>query len=206
MIFGDNWRMVTRWNLQNQACLNIFYLRVIATSTGGASTGEIATALDGFFYNNSSLWNPSVATYQGSHFVCVAGIEVGQEFSALANVGEPGVQAPAAGIAAKQLCGLITKRHLMAIPGNRGRMYCGFLVADDVVGGTASVSLQATMQDVADWIANGDTVVGTGGTSTLEFGLVPEGSPSTFKPIKQCTVSPLLATQRRRGDYGRPNP
>jgi len=206
MIVGDTWRIAYRWHLENQDCISVHHIRAISTTGAGATNDEMAIALEDTLYQITDDWNPAAATWRELIFICTYGIEIGTVIFSSVHNGDPGAAAPADGQAAKQLTGLITKRHPQAIRGNRGRTYCGFLTEVEASGGVASVGLQAQIADLANLIASGTTIVGAGGSTSFRFGLVPASDNTIFRLITSCAVSTKLATQRRRGDFGRPNP
>lgn len=206
MVTGDTWRLQIGWAYEQQWALNVHYLRQLSITGAGATNQEIIQVLENDIYALTKTWNSAAHKFLFADMVCVYGVQVGQQAFSNLLAGTGGDMGGADGFAPKQVAGLITKRHSMAVRGNRGRTYCGFLTQTDTVGGVATVGLQAKMQNYADLLSLGTTIVGAGGTSSLRFGLWPRGNPSTFRLIDSCVVSPFLATQRRRSDFGRTNP
>jgi len=205
MDIGDVWEMTATWNLQNQDCTNVLHLVATANVTGGATNQEITDALDAFFFNESSTWNPDAALYRGSHLICRYGTDIGEVRFATANIGSPGVITSSSELMPKQCAALITKRHAKAVKGNRGRMYCGFLTESTVVNGRLSGVTIGLFSNMRDWIANGDTIIGVGGSTAIRFVIANNANLPAIKLIDSCVVSPDIATQRRRGDFGRQN-
>jgi len=125
---------------------------------------------------------------------------------------------PGAGLATgislpTQVCGIYTKHTEVAGPSGRGRTYVPF-PSDDALGAVAGSDIPTAAYQLKVFNLSGNfsgTVAYL--TATLiafqvQWGLYrepPTPAPPVFTPIISTVAHRLWATQKRRGDYGRPN-
>jgi hypothetical protein len=113
----------------------------------------------------------------------------------------------------KQTCGLISYVDGLSGRAHRGRMYVPFpSSADNVADGVPTVGYVVNLGALLTALLVPIIVVGAGGNTTIQPGLYHRakvGPPPVPQSITILsgppTPSTLWATQRRRGDYGRPN-
>jgi len=106
----------------------------------------------------------------------------------------------------RQVSGIITKKTGFASRALRGRMYVGFMGIDqDTTAGHPTIGYIAELQSMADNLFGPAlTIVGAAGSTTLKSVLWHRGS-RTFDYLTSGLARSRWATQKRRGDYGRPN-
>lgn len=106
----------------------------------------------------------------------------------------------------KQTSGLIAKRTSLGGRRNRGRAYVAFPAEDDSTGNAQpSPGYVAALGNLANQMAAVIVVADGPGSITLQPVVFSRTAPETATPITNCTPSDFWATQRRRGDFGRPN-
>lgn len=104
-----------------------------------------------------------------------------------------------------QVAGLITLRSQKPGPGGRGRVYVPFGSIQWVEGeGEMTAGAKLALDTVATAIGPSInwTAVASAWTLTLQQVIGPNNAPPV---VEVCEPTGLWATQRRRGEYGRPN-
>jgi hypothetical protein len=194
----------------SQVGINVMHWQVTSTVGVGVSQQLIAAALDtriAALYKN--LISSSV-TYRGVIIQKVWPLpRVVAEFSVASTSGG----STAATQAPTQVAGLVSFRTAKAGRAFRGRMYLPFLGSGSIdAGGNATAPYVTALQAFATALIPALTVTSAGNSNTMTpqiyhprgYGAPPVNLHSV-DTIVSATASPLLATIRRRGNYGRSN-
>jgi hypothetical protein len=131
------------------------------------------------------------------------------------NIGASGVGVVAGSHAPTQVSGLIKTFTAKAGRPFRGRLYIPWIATSNVtLSGDISNTGIADLTAIGNSIFALQLVVGATGTTTFQpviwhkkgYGKPVPIGVNTTDPITSSAASILLATQRKRGNYGRPNP
>lgn len=193
-------KVLTR--LGNQAGLNILHYRVRAMA--GTGPTEMAVA-ERFAVLISPVILPlltQTAAFQGINVKTVFQTPtVGATTADGAGFGTGGAS-PLPG----QVTGILTKQTLFAGRGNRGRVYVPFPSEEDnTAANLPSIGYQAALANYADNLNNVITIGTAPNTITVEPIVFRRLDPATSKVVENLRVNIAWATQRSRGNYGRPN-
>lgn len=182
---------------------NTLHYVVTSVTTGGATTSEIAVAMDTQF---SAALKGLLSTSAQYEQVLVSKIfplprVVQQASSVGAGVGTGG-----AGLLPGQLSLVVSKYTNLAGPSFRGRVFVPFpYTAACTATGTALAAYVTQCSTYAGRIAANVTVTGAGGNTVL--------TPCVWNRVdhvptilSSVVAQKIFGTQRRRGDYGRSNP
>lgn len=190
-----------------QLALNIVQYRVKSVAGGSLSLKQwidqlsidLAGSFSALIYNDAFWWGVSGFIYG----VSPISVEIYPTYEPL-----PGTAGTKP--LPRQTSGIITKGSDARGRANRGRMYIGFPASND--------SRPTLDQPTADYIvrlaslaglcgiANDLTVtVGAGSVTTRMVIQRPVAAPATGVECTRFVARSAWATQRRRGDYGRPN-
>ncbi len=188
----------------NQAAFNVTHWRVSAFTGGSALDVAFATAMEALLAPPYKAAMTTIAKFEGvrAQVVWPRPLPVAVISKALTGLGTAGANAMPA-----QVSGLITLRTNMAGPGGRGRLYIPFpdMSGNDGVTNAPDLAVYIPLLDnIGAAIATPLTVGVLGNTATLEPGLWNR-TTHVFTPLTNVTSVHLWATQRRRGDEGRPN-
>lgn len=105
----------------------------------------------------------------------------------------------------KQTAGVITLRTTLAGRSNRGRLYTPFPTeASNDADSTPTAAYLQTLQLLGLLLISSVVVTSGGNSATLDPGIWRRG-PKTFTIWSTFLERDKWGTQRRRGDYGRPN-
>jgi len=187
----------------NQVGINNVYWAVVAVTGAGATLQEIATYLDANIGITYLDWLPATASYLGTTVQNVTPPITAPAFG----VASAGAGTVAGGSAPKQLSGLIKFRNSLGGHANRGRIYVPFvplagLQNDGTLTGAQGVFLFAIAFSYQPTIVITPAV---GRSTTINIAVFHRGD-NTFSLITGNESSDLVATQRRRGDFGKTNP
>jgi len=165
---------------------------------------DFAATFDGLM---APLYKPiltSSATYRGvSGRIIFPVINKTIEFASIANVG-PGTSGAIS--APTQTCGLITKRTGILGPGGRGRNYLPFMSTNDIdTGGVPAPAYLANVAPLAAIYQTPIIVPGAGGGTATFTPYVWSYTANAGQAVLTCTAVSKFATQKRRGEFGRPN-
>lgn len=170
--------------------------------TLGATLQEMANALANTFNPDYAAFMPSVARFRG---VSVQDLStpVSVPYTNVAH-DTPGTNG--ATLAPTQTAGIIKKRTLSGGRKNQGRIYIGFPSQANIAasGGMNGAGL-ALLVNIRDTIDVSQTIVGAGGTTTLDLVVWHRGGPFDYTLVSTMEPEDAWATQRRRGQYGRLN-
>lgn len=186
-----------------QTAVTVRHFRVSAEIAGGATYLEIANAIKARY---DSLWPPIMpvnVTYRG------VGV---QRIKPLPRLVEVFSTAPTqAGTRTgdpcpSQTCGVITLRTALAGRKFRGRVYVPFPSEfDNNSIGRPTAAYVALLASIANELIASVTVVGALGTTTL-VPVIYHKSTTLTDDVVSHRVRDIWGTQRRRGDFGQPNP
>ncbi len=204
MAVNDIYRINIGTHWDQQAGINVTHWRVSTQVGADLTPAVIATDFSAFFAAPFKGLMHNTATYDGVKVqkIWPPPATVPAVVTADSGVGTTG----AAGLP-PQTCGLLSLRTALAGRANRGRMYLPFPSEQD--------NVDATGRPSAGYQAVGFTLGGqmitpriiTVGAQTMTF--VPgiyHRVTHNFDPFTSRIMRAVWATQRRRGDFGRPNP
>jgi hypothetical protein len=186
----------------SQAAFNTYHYQV----TG---VGVAVATLEDMIINFSALVAPKykVMLYNGATYDGIIG-QVISPLPLLARVlydADGGVGTAGAIGLPKQTSGLIRFQTNFAGPGFRGRAYIPFPSAtSNQADGVPTNAYNANGLVLADALKNFIAVSNGGRTATVQMGLFRRAG-SIFTPIVSDGAAANWATQKRRGDFGRPN-
>lgn len=201
---GDVYRVRLVCSIDNQASVNVSHWAVKQGGGGGGATDqEIADAMS---LQLGGLLRPcltSKATFLGATAQRIHPMPPLNAFISTAGQGAGMVGANAL---PKQVSGLISLRTNNAGRKYRGRMYVPFPGEEDSVDVTGSPTNDYATRVLAlgNKMVTGVTTSGAVDWSALEC-VIYHRSSLTWDQVTSCRVRSKWATQRRRGDYGRPN-
>ena len=203
---GQTVELVTRTqsaDTESQASLNVYYGRCTAFTGVGCTDQEFVDAVSPLL---AALYKPTIddtTTYLRTTVRIIGGaIVLPTRVSAIGS-GLGTAQNP---YLPTQVSALATFRTDYGGPAGRGRKYYGFVPATfQVAADQISVPSQVLYQAIANWFLIPVNVAGAGGTALVAWGLRDKAG-AHFYPYVSAQASPYLATQRRRGAYGRRNP
>lgn len=188
--------------LEQQLGLMVSWHKCIASTALGVTAKEMAEAIDALFEGPMKDWLGTSAEYRGVGVQILSTPQEIEYTSTLNNgMGTGGLSSVAA-----QVSGCITLQTGLTGRINRGRKYPPFPGIDMVtapweLSGAGLTALSA----IGTVYLDGDTTVGADGTAEWKTWIV---DPQTLVPRAQVTnirANDKLATQRRRGSYGRTN-
>lgn len=205
---GDILQIRVNCHAGQQLSQNVLHYKVRSTGGGGLTLLGIATSFRDRVSVTYRVWMPIAATFQGCTVQNMTPPKTDPVvgFSAAAGTS-------AGDLLPKQVSGLIRLTTGLGGRPNRGRVYPGLMSSSyaDASGELNGGGL-ASLQNLADAI--GPAFVLNILTVTTELVLlvrhpdvdVPVAHTPVGTEVIACGAQSGIATQRRRGDYGRPNP
>jgi len=191
-----------------QYAMNVLHWVVTNVTTLGATVNEIASALDDTWHVAYKNWLSDKATYIGTGVrILTPPQTLEQPSTGNSDVGtNTSLQVPT------QNAGLIVLKTDFSGPKNRGRIFVPFVSTGSVAPtGELSVGGTTLLNAIATAIDTTQTIVGGTGTTTLAL-VVKHGPGPTNPPpsllsvlVKTIAASSGIATQRKRGDFGKLN-
>lgn len=203
MALNDIYRVTvgTYWGFQ--VGLNVTHWRV--SIIVGAQPGDpiIAAAFDAGFAGVYKTLMHAQATYYG---VRVQKIEPQPVLFPAVSANNSGIGTAGAAGLPSQNSGLVTFRTPYAGRSFRGRLYMPFPAEQDNVDATGRPTngYITNLNALANFYRTPLVAQLAGNSVTLELGVRGRSIPS-FIVVNAHVVRPFWATQRRRGDFGRPN-
>lgn len=203
MPVGDILQVRIETTVGVQSSENIRHYRVSSVTAPEATHLQIAVALNTIINPLYKAILSSSATYRGVAVRRVSPLPLTSEAMDAFGSGTGSVTGD---LLPKQTCGVITLRTALAGRRYRGRFYAAFPgeidnTAASVPGATYLTNLAAL---AAALIAQ-RTVTNGAGNSVLDPVIFHRRVPGYDNITSQVTRA-IWGTQRRRGDYGRPNP
>jgi len=188
--------------LEPQTAMNVYHYRASAIITGGATLGEIVSAIDSAFKPvMRPLVNPA-ATYRG---VFMRDLTSPFDRPAFTIDGSSVGTGTAGDLLPQQTCGLVTKYTQFGGRAFRGRTYVPFPgEADNEADNSPSAAYQAKLATLATLILASQVVVGVTGSTTIVPVIYHVGTGGA-NDITETKARSEWATQRRRASRGAPN-
>jgi len=196
----DGWRLKKNW-FWNPAHSAV----VTATTAPSVSDQNFADQLATFIQGNYAALLSTLATFWG---VSVQAVPPTAPSPPANSAGAPVPGTAAGDMLPSQTSGIITLRTAAIGRRNRGRVYVPFPAeADSSPQGRPTVGYIGRLGNLAAQLTLPLTIAAGGGTAIVEPVIYHRlDTPPTSTFITAAVARPLWATQRRRGDYGRPNP
>jgi len=184
-----------------QLGINVVHYRVNASTGSGCTDQEVATAFDVSFANPYATCISADSFYEGTAVKKISGAPFVPVY-AHSNV-TAGLLASA--VLPTQVSGIVTKLSAFAGRANRGRFYVPFPATQELdTDETPKAAYVTLIQALADTVITDHTIIGAGGTCQLSPQIVNRGLTHNVKVVANLARK-RWATQRRRGDFGRPN-
>ncbi len=198
---NDIYEVKVYTTLGNQAGLNVFHHLVSNVVGTGVSDQQLADHYAGLYPSVYKNIMSSAASFRG---VGVRRIKPTISLEVYSTIGQgPGLVT--GDPLPKQIAGMITLR--TALPGraNRGRMYVPFPAEAHNDADTTPTAPYMVLLGNLGMVVWSDSVAGGGAnTQTMSPG-VYHRALGTLTRLTTYTTRDRWATQRRRGDYGKPN-
>jgi len=192
----------------DQISLNVLHYRVNSVAGGGLNLTAIASQLGAAAATVYRAWMPATAE---AELITLQNLTP-PITPAFAGTGFAGAGTADGDLVPRQVSGLITERTSLGGRNQIGRIYVGFVAnayidtAGELTGGGIGF-----LQAIADVLGPGFTA-NVGATQTILDMIVRHPDAGGPPPLPNGTLVVTLtaqtrtATQKRRGDYGRPNP
>jgi hypothetical protein len=208
-IVGDVVQARVVCTTSTQVGMNITHWRVVSVIGVGASLQQIADQLDALLFTPYKAWLSAAASYRGVGVTNIMGDRSVEQVS----VAHSGVGAAAVSLIPTQVSGLIKWKTQSAGRHFRGRIYIPFPASNNQdVNGELNIGGVARLADILTGYFPSLVVTIGAAQSTLQLVILHQPTPSRPIPPASLTtdvslgaVVPEWATQRRRGDFGRPN-
>lgn len=188
--------------LGDQCSCNVSYWVCTAKTALGVSDQEWSIAHESAIHTTFKALISTPAFFRGveSRIKTITPKPAAASSNAHAGAGTAGATA-----CPRQTAGLITTYTPYAGAAGRGRIYVPFpSVSDDTGSGSPTAGYITKLNAAATWLYSSTTVVGLSGTADMYPALWRP--PSGFwVAITSWLSRDKWATQKRRGDYGRPN-
>jgi hypothetical protein len=202
LITGHIWQVRIYCKSTDQVAINVLHYQVTAQTGTLKTDGDLAARMDAVF---GPVYQPvlgSAAEYRGVGVQRISPIPPTVEV--LENI-QADVGGGAGDLLPRQVCGLITKRTLLAGRRYRGRAYIPFPSEGlNDTDGTPTGAYLTNLLAVANAM-EAPVVVGVAPNETTLTPIIWHRATSDFDVIVECTTNDKWATQRRRGSYGRTN-
>lgn len=203
MAINDVYRMRVITQQQEQIGVNVLHYRVVSSAPPEPSQLEIATFMDAAL---APVYKPlltAASTYRGVGVQRILPLPVQVESSTTANLG---IGTVAGDELPKQITGLLSHRTSLAGAGFRGRTYVPFPgETDSAADGLPGGGYVLRMVDLRQVLIAAHLVIGAGGGSVTLQLVVFRRATGVSTIVVASIVRTFWATQRRRGDFGRPN-
>jgi len=191
-------------SVQSQVAINILHARVTGITAGSASEMEAAQRADVLIAPAMKGVMSSTATWRGIGLKKIRPLPVGNEAT---NVGLTGAGTNIGDMLPKQTSGLISLYSTQTGRNGRGRVYIPFPAeGSNEANSTPAAAYNVSLETICTLLLAGFTVTGLmpGGTATVQFGVFSKAL-NAFAALTAAICKDAWATQRRRGDFGRPN-
>jgi len=185
----------------DQVSVNVVHWAIVNKVGTGATDAQAALAFDTVYEAQFKALMSNGATYRGTGFkrlYPIPGVEV-------AEVSNAGVGGVAGDPLPFQVSGLVTKRS--ATPGRHGhgRLYVPFPgEADNGATGRISAGYDTRLTNLENNLI-GPVVAGAGGNTETYAPVIYNRKTHGIIFVLDITHQQTWATQRRRGEHGRPN-
>lgn len=199
---GDVLEIRVYCSFQDQTSVNVRHFVVSAAAGGGATFDTILTYYDGFVPAVMKPLMHNAAAYKGIVIRRVSPLPPsGPAYSdEAAGAGTAG-DAPLP----SQVAGIVTFRSALGGRKFRGRMYAPFPSAADLdADDTPTVLYVGKLNDLGDVFTGTDEIGAAGNTIQLKS-IIYHRADRSATAFAQWVSRKKWATQRRRGNYGKPN-
>jgi len=198
---GDVVRVKIACTCRNQLALNVLHYQC-TLSSGSVTTADCATRIDQVVEPQMKPLLSVNAQYYGVNVQLIDPVAAAADTEA----GNAGAGTATGDVLPLQVCGIITKRSALLGRKHRGRMYIPFpSEADNDSNGVPSSTYFTNLAVLAAVVLAPITVSPGGGTLTLFPCIYHKGQVPLTDILIGWTRRQRWATQRRRGDFGRPN-
>jgi hypothetical protein len=199
---NDVYQVSVYCTIADQVAVNVQHWIAGANTGAGCSDAQIASGFDVLYAPLYASVITAAAQYYGVKVQKIFPLPVSIPVFSKLNT-QPGILGP--NCVSKQTSGIITLRTALAGRKFRGRMYVPFPSSSNVtVNGQPNAGYMTALTN----LAASQVVVqnfGGGGNTTPFTRAIYHRATHTFDRVLLVEPRPLFATQRRRGDYGRPN-
>lgn len=188
--------------LGGQTAINVLHFECVLHGGLGGTLQQCASAFDALISTSFKALLSSSASYRGVGMKRLRpGAPTVEEYAVLGS----GAGTVTGDVLPKQCCGLIAKRTDFAGPSARGRFYMPFPgEADNDADSTPSSTYMTRLASLAANLILGFNAGLGADMSTLDL-VLSRNVPLSTTPITSMLTREKWATQRSRGDFGRPN-
>lgn len=205
MAVGDVWQVKVYCRSGGQTAINVRHFRVASQNGTGATGLQVATFFDGLAATVYKAAISGLTEYRGVGAQQIKPTPPGLEWlsATLSGAGSGG-----ASLLPEQVCGIITLNTGLAGRANRGRVYVPF-PAEDKNSDTLAIPAAAyiTLLDGVRlfWTTTRDVPDAVSANRSQLIPVIYHRAGGTTTDIVGGASRAKWATQRRRGNYGRPN-
>ncbi len=200
---GELYRVTFFCRADDQLGVNVRYFKVTSIVGGVPTESVIAADIDAIFAPMYKALLSANAEYRGVQIQMIAPGPSRVPVFINTSVGAGLV---AGAVMARQASGIATFTTALAGRANRGRIYVPFpSVASDTVTGHPNAAY-LTALDALSLEMTLSRFYGPVGSVISADWVIKHTGGFTTQPITGRRSNPKWATQRRRGDYGKPNP
>lgn len=203
MAVGDILQSRIETSFGTQSSQNIRHWRVSAEVAPAATHAQIAANLDTSIAPLYKAVLSTSATYRGVAVRRIFPLPPTIEAIANANLGAGTI---AGDPLPKQTAGVVTFRTALAGRKFRGRFYAAFPAESDNNASTLPSNAYVAGLALLGGVFTLSRTIPNGAGSTTIDPVIWHRRTSTFDVITNIVARTIWGTQRRRGDYGRPNP
>lgn len=206
-VIGDFIEARVHCNAAFQLSLNVLHYELTAQIGGPLTLQQMCTAFSTAIGPAFRAWMPAAATYS---FVSFQNLTPPKSVTVQSAVGS-GPGTAAGNLVPRQVSGLARYRTDFAGRSQRGRNYIGFPTDGNITadGELSAAGIAALLAVIASYGRVVNLTVGVITTSmilAIRHKDIPGPPPvPSWTQVTATAAGVLLATQRRRGDYGRPN-
>lgn len=192
-------KFVTR--LDDQTAYNVRHWQVVNKAGTGATIAQFMDAINTVFRTDYLAVLNANAEYRGVTCQRVYPLPADNEVFQ----SDPDIGAVAGDPLPRQTCGLISLRTGIAGKRNRGRVYIPFPSEADSNATPAPSATYITRLGTLGGLFTTAVAWGTAPNTNQAVPVIYHRDNHTVVPLQSFLVRSAWATQRRRGDFGRPN-
>lgn len=204
LIAGETVKTTIECTIPSQQGLSVLYYKILGTAGDPVTLDDWCSGFSAQIVTQYKAWLSNAARYQGIRASIIYPF-LSAEFTYFA---ASGVGTAGANLAPAQVSGLIKKTTGYGGPKGRGRMYVPFLATDSLQSlGHLTATGLGYLEDIATVVPLVASIDNAAVTGTVTAQMILTRPPyATGNPVIALAASTRLATQRRRGEYGRTNP
>jgi hypothetical protein len=209
IVVGQVWKASVQTHFANQLGENVYYFRVVSTVGALLTVSGFLAQTDSIYAGFYKAAIPNTGEYRGTLFAIDFPLPRSDPIMIVSNSGA-GTGGPDP--LPTQVTGIWTKVTAGVGRSNRGRAYVPFptTVFLAPLTGEPTVGYAGIVADIATAVTGVSTVITGANTTVIQWVLrtkVLLPVPAIiYKDIVDWRRLNLWGTQRRRGDFGRPNP